>query len=1105
MPNFSFLKNNKPFVSFAEACLEAEKSMAVSYSLTAITARRALELSVKWVYTNDQSLEVPYQDTLSALIYDQSFQRLIPHTLFEPIRYIHKLGNKAVHSGSPVRREQAVLCLKNLFAFVCWVEYAYGQTYEKGRVFDDSHLADETEKRTKEALAKLLKKYKEADRKLTEMAAENTRLRELGAELRRDHEAAREFDVDTLTEWETRKMYIDLELELKGWQFNRDCLVEVPVTGMPSESGEGFVDYVLYDDDKKPLAVVEAKRTSVNPKVGKTQALAYANCLEKQYGVKPVMFYTNGFEYFLWDDGSYPERQVSGIYTKDELQWLKFKQKNKKPLTNILIKDTITNRSYQKMAIGTVCDTLMNKQRKALLVMATGSGKTRTAISVVDVLMQNGWVKNILFLADRVELVRQAKKHFKNLLPQLSLCNLLDSKDNPESRMIFSTYPTMMNAIDETKGKDGQLLFTSGHFDLIIVDESHRSIYKKYQAIFDYFDAMLLGLTATPKSDIDKNTYTIFDLEDNQPTFAYDMEEAVKDGFLVPYHTIETKLKLPEEGIHYDDLSDEEKAQFEDTFEETFEQGVRDISGSAINQFLFNQDTVDLVLKELMAKGVKVQGGDCLGKTIIFAANQKHADFIIQRFDALFPQYAGKFVERIYTGLKYVHSTFDNFTEKDKWPQIAVSVDMLDTGVDIPEVVNLVMFKKVRSKSKFIQMIGRGTRLCPDLLGVGLDKTEFLIFDYCSNFEYFRQPTQRKETGNIKTLTENLFNIRLAIAKELQRLDFQEDALQEYRNQMVQQLSGEVAALDDKRFDVKMRLRYVHKYNKVSAFNQIGDTEIIDLEDNIAPLILPYDDDELAKRFDFLMYAIMFAYLKGQTASKQIIKVASTAKNLSKIGNIEKVKRQAEVIKQVQIEDFWQTAGLCDMEKVRVALRDLVKYIEASKQKDYYTNFTDEVLGIIEHSDVVQTVNLKNYREKVNHYLKEHKDDIVIYKLRHGRTLDEEDIRYLEKILWQKLGTREDYEKTFADMPLTKLVLSLVGLDRRAVEEKFSKFLSDEKLSPKQMAFVKLIVDYIAENGGIEKRVLNEHPFNKHGSVTELFNNRLDVIKGVIMTIDELN
>jgi len=1104
MPNFTFLKNNKPFASFAESCMEAEKSMAVGYSTVAITTRRALELAVKWVYAHDNTLEVPYQDTLSALIHDYAFKHLIPQGLFEQIRFIHKLGNKAVHTNMEVRREQAVLCLKNLFAFTCWLEYAYGATYEKGRVFDESNLADEKEKQTKETLVKLFNKYKETDKKLSETIQENQKLRELGAEQRRDHEAARKFDIDTLTEWETRKMYIDLELELKGWRFNRDCLVEVPVTGMPSGSGEGYVDYVLYDDDQKPLAVIEAKRTSVDPKVGKTQAKLYADCLEKQYGIRPTIFYTNGFEYYLWDDVEYPERTVSGVYTKKELQWLKHKHHNKKPLENVEINDDITNRGYQKMAVSAVCDTLMNKQRKALLVMATGSGKTRTAISIVDVLMKNGWVQNILFLADRVELVRQAKKNFKNLLPSLTLCNLLDSKDSPESRMVFSTYPTMMNAIDETKNDQGDLLFTSGHFDLIIVDESHRSIYKKYQAIFDYFDAILLGLTATPKNDIDKNTYSIFDLEDNQPTFAYDMEEAVSDGFLVPYYSIETKLKLPEDGIHYDELSDEEKEHFEDTFEEEYDQGVRDIQGSLINQFLFNQDTVDLVLQELMIKGIKVKGGDEIGKTIIFASNQKHADFILDRFDKLFPQFAGKFAERIYTGIKYVRSTFDDFTEKDKLPQIAISVDMLDTGVDIPEIVNLVMFKKIRSKSKFIQMIGRGTRLCPDLFGVGQDKKEFVIFDYCRNFEYFRQDAVKREPRTPKTLSEKLFNIRLSIAKELKRLDFQEPEYQDYRNQLIKQLAGEVASLDDSRFDVKMKLRYVHRYNKKEAYENIKDSEIIEIEDIIAPLVLPYDDDELAKRFDLLMYSIEYASIKSLVANKQIRQVMTTASNLSEVGNIAKVKKKRETIERIQTDEFWNEATLMDYEEVRVALRDLIKFIEQKKQKDYYANFFDEIIESQEVKGNFNTVDLKSYREKVNHYLKAHKDDMVIYKLRNGKKLNQDDINYLEKILWHDLGSVEEYKKAYNDMPLVKMVLGIVGLDKEAVQQRFSKFLSDELLNQSQREFVRMIVDYMVENGGLDKRVLNDHPFNQYGSVTQLFEDRIDVVKNIIKEVDDL-
>lgn len=466
---------------------------------------------------------------------------------------------------------------------------------------------------------------------------------------------------------------------------------------MPNPSGTGKVDYVLYGDDRQPLAVVEAKRTSVDPHKGKIQAKIYSDCLTKEPTKKPVIFFTNGFEIWFWDEGDYPERQVSGFFTKDELEWISFRKQNRKPIKTVDINDDITNRVYQKKAIQAVCDTLEEKQRKALLVMATGSGKTRVSISIVDVLQRYGWIKNILFLADRIELVKQAKKNYVKLLPNLSTCNLLDSKDDPQSRMVFSTYPTMMNAIDKTKAKDGACLFTPGHFDLIIIDESHRSIYKKYHDLFTYFDGFLLGLTATPKSDIEKNTYTVFDLESGIPTFAYELDEAVDGGFLVPYNTVETKLKFIEEGIKYDDLSEEEK----DQWEETFEEGVREVSSAALNKFLFNTNTVDRVLQDLMEKGIHVHGGDRIGKTIIFAANTKHAEFILKRFNTLYPNYGGSLAATVYNGVKYVDQVIETFSEKEKDPQIAVSVDMLDTGIDIPEIVNLVLFKRVRSKAKF--------------------------------------------------------------------------------------------------------------------------------------------------------------------------------------------------------------------------------------------------------------------------------------------------------------------------------------------------------------------------------------------------------------------
>ncbi len=1101
MGNFNYLNKHDYYNSFTGACIEAEKSFAFSYASTAILARRALELAVKWLYSYDNELKLPYQDNLSSLIHDYSFRDLIDMRLFRGLKYIKDLGNKAVHTTSPVKKEQAVYSLKCLHDFTSWIDYCYSDSCTD-TPFNETILPDGIqEKRTRRQLLELNEELGSKDRKLEEIRKENEELRKQLTAKREDNEQGRVFDVEEISEFETRRMFIDLELETSGWTIGSACIIEEEVSGMPNDTGLGFVDYVLYGDDGKPLALVEAKKTSADPHVGKEQARFYADCLEKRYGRRPVIFYTNGFEYFLWDDQSYPERRVSGIYTKEDLQWTHYRRTNRKSLKSISINDAVTNRAYQKMAIQAVCDTFEKGHRKALLVMATGSGKTRTAISLVDVLLRQGWVKNILFLADRRELVKQAKVNFSNLLPNLSLCNLLDEKDSPESKMIFSTYPTMMNAIDETKRKDGSRLFTVGHFDLIIVDESHRSIYKKYQAIFDYFDSSLVGLTATPKNDIDKNTYTVFDLENNVPTFAYELGEAIEEGFLVPYHTIETRLKLPEEGLHYEDLSDEEK----ELFEETFDDDVTDISGEEINSFLFNNDTVDLVIDDLMERGIKIEGGDKLGKTIVFAKNKKHAEFIIKRFNIKYPEYRDLFAKPIYTDIKYVDRVYEDFTTKDKFPQIAVSVDMLDTGVDVPEIVNLVFFKKVRSKAKFHQMIGRGTRLCPDLFGVGLDKDGFRIFDYCSNFEFFRENKHGKEASMARSLTENLFCIRTDIIKELQTLDYQTDDYIAYHKSLADDLWGSVNRIDHSRFNAKTRLKYINTFNKRDRWNTLSDTDTRELSIHIAPLITSTDDDELAKRFDYLMYTIIYAQITGRIASKPRARVISTADHLSRKGTVNAVKAREEIIRKVQTEEYWQNADILDHEEVRRALRELIKFIEYESKKTYYSNFRDEVLEVHENEGEYSAGEFKDYRKKVNDYLKKHADDIVVFKLRNNHKLTQPDIKHLEDLLWNTLGSKEDYENAFGEQPLLDLVIRIVGLEPEAANEQFSKFLSNESLNSNQMEFVKMIVRHIIQNGLVEKELLNGQPFNKYGNIIDLFAGHMDIAKDLVAEIDRFN
>ena len=613
MSNFDFILKNGIFKTFAEASVEAEKSIAVANVSCTILCRRALELAVKWIYANDRELVLPYQNNLSSLVYDINFKSMINEKVFNGMTYIIKLGNFSVHSNKKVTRKEAVLCLKYLFDFMDWIAYYYDSNYVETK-FDEGKLPGESSANLKkEEREELENKLVEKDEKIEKILKENEELREKLTKQRTSKKTAYNFKVSDISEFETRKQFIDLDLKIAGWD-STNIREEVEVKGMPNTQEKGHVDYVLYGENGKPLAVVEAKRTSKDAKIGQQQAKLYADCLEKEYAQRPIIYYTNGKEIYMWDDLSYPERKVSGYYTQDELQLLIRRRDSKENLEHIYIANNIANRPYQLEAVKKVCESFEQKHRRALVVMATGTGKTRTAISLVDVLTSKNWVQNVLFLADRTELVKQAEKNFKKLLPDMSCCNLLSSKDgNPEeSRIIFSTYQTMINCIDKMKSKNGITLFTPGHFDLIIIDEAHRSIYKKYQAIFEYFDGLLVGLTATPRDDVDKNTYKFFQLENNVPTFVYEYDEAVRQKYLVDYHTISTTTKFIERGIKYSELKEEDKEEYENLFEEGEVQ--EEISSSAINSWLFNRDTIKIILETVMQKGLKVEGGDKLRK-----------------------------------------------------------------------------------------------------------------------------------------------------------------------------------------------------------------------------------------------------------------------------------------------------------------------------------------------------------------------------------------------------------------------------------------------------------------------------------------------------------
>ena len=1089
MTNFDFLTNDPQFEAFASVAVSAEKIYHIDTAASVINCRRAMEFAVKWMYSVDGDLVMPYDNRLVCLMDSEDFRDIVGIDIWRRMKLIRTLGNNAAHTGKKITAEQGMLCLENLYIFLDFVACCYGKEYTAA-AFDPALVSKHSEPVVE------LRRDPDFDRVMAENAALKEELTARRAQQQQNY-VPKPLD---LSEYKTRKIYIDTMLLDAGWIEGKDWVNEVELQGMPNRSEVGFADYVLYDDAHKPLAVIEAKRTCVDVSKGRQQAKQYADILEKQYGRRPAIFLSNGFETRI-DDGVYPERKVATIYSKRDLEKMFNLRSMRTSLKHVMVNKDIAGRYYQDSAIKAVCDSFDRRnRRKALLVMATGSGKTRTVIALCDVLLQHGWVKNILFLADRNALVTQAKRSFVNLLPDLSVTNLCEEKDNYSAHCVFSTYQTMMHCIDAVKDEQGKL-FTCGHFDLVICDEAHRSIYNKYRDIFNYFDAPLVGLTATPKDDIDKNTYEIFELESGVPTYGYELAQAVTDGFLVDYMSVETKLKFIEQGIVYDELSEEDKEAYEDTFEDENGELPERISSSALNEWVFNEDTIKEVLHILMTNGLRIDYGEKLGKTIIFAKNHNHAEKIFEIFNREYPHLVG-YAKVIDNQMTYAQSAIDEFSDPKKLPQIAISVDMLDTGIDVPEVLNLVFFKKVMSKAKFWQMIGRGTRLCEGLID-GVDKSKFYIFDFCGNFEFFRMGGKGKSTEQI-ALQGALFNLKAQIAYKLQDIEFQTEELTSFRGELISDMVRKVRELNKDNFSVRQHLKYVELYANPDNYTVLSYEDTLIIKSELVPLITPDEDDPKAMRFDALMYGIELAYLMGKKYTRARSDLYKKVKGIAGVANIPEIKAQTELINKILHTDYLDSAGMHEFEHIRENLRNLIKYIPNNTVR-YITNFDDELLSMDWHEAELENDDLKNYKAKAEFYVRQHQNEAVIAKLRNNEQLTHDDVLALERILWSEVGTKEDYEAEIGSKPLGEFVREIVGLDMKAAKEAFSAYLDEAVLDSRQIYFVNQIVEYIVQNGLMKDlSVLQESPFTDKGSVVEIFTDT-NLWMGIRKVIERVN
>ncbi|MBP5689142.1 MAG: DEAD/DEAH box helicase family protein [Muribaculaceae bacterium] len=1084
MRNFDYLQE-LGLNDLHKFCSAAEELQVSNPELSAVSARKALEYIVRALYLM-KNIEIPERASLFELVDGEVFREFVgDDRVMMAVHYVRKVGNNGAH-GPAVTRRESFFSLLNIYNVV-------GAILHKLRVIKEIVPFDRN----------LIPNSPQAPQRINILPPTPSNLEgELNnapKEAIEDKTPVQEIALD-ISEAETRKLYIDLMLKEAGWdvldiegsiQPSKAC-IEVEVEGMPNNEGIGYCDYVLFGSNGLPLAVIEAKRTSVSPIKGKHQAELYADCLEKRYGIRPVIYYTNGFETYIIDGLGYPPRRLYAFHTESDLELL-IQKRERHDITDFSVKDSITDRHYQKMAIKSVCEHFNGKHRRGLLVMATGTGKTRVSISLVDVLARNGWVKNVLFLADRTSLVNQAHKNFAKLLPHMTTSVLNEERDpDTNARITFSTYQTMINYIDRDEKQ-----FSIGRFDVIIIDEAHRSIFGKYTAIINYFDSLLVGLTATPRDEIDRSTYDTFQMEQGVPNYAYELQDAVRDGYLVNWKGFKRGSLILKEGIKYNNLSKEEKEQLEKVWE--YEQArkaidggeevsaKRDIRSEEIFSYIFNLDTIDKVLQDLMENGLRVQSGERIGKSIIFAYNHRHAEMIVERFYLLYPEYANDFCALIDNYVTYAQDLINKFEVRDGNPQIAVSVDMLDTGIDVPDVLNLVFFKAVKSLIKYEQMKGRGTRLSKDIFGPGHDKECFYIFDWCRNFEYFSNNPDGSKAKTVQSLTEKIFSLRAKIAFQLQHQKWQEDEFAKHlHDETKTELKKQVAALSDSHISVREKWKIVSHFKNEDNWTYISEVDVNTLSTDIAPLLHRNTLDESAKKFDVLTMLIELSLLDGETSCvKAVQNVQTIAEQLQGKATLPQVQAKMPTIKEVLSSTAWQNVSLKWLEKVREDLRDLVKFLMSQNNQWFSVDIEDTISDEGTIDGITPRVT---YKQSVLDFLSQNRNLPVLQKIYDMEQLTVADIKELERILWEELGSKEDYNKFTSGMPcgsnVAIFIRSILGIDRKNAVRRFSEFISGNELNADQEDFLMTIISYVCENGDITKEiVVNESPFDERLSV----------------------
>lgn len=1120
--NFEFLRPSHAELAdlggFAERYAHSDVTSAL------VKLRTFAESLVKAVFAH-HGLPMSYQNTLNDLLSDPSFKRITPAVVQDKLHLLRVKGNHAAHGTlHPTPPAKVIELVREAHDLGRWLHLSLnlGPTGAIPAWRPLSGLAEDGSAQVKKESQAVKQKLAEQEALMAKLLANLEAARaqaqaaqkseeELRSILKSAQQAASVLD---FSEEITRRQLIDAQLVAAGWNVGPQGRStpqvgqEVEIPHQPTASGVGYADYVLWDEHGKPLAVVEAKKTSKDAENGRMQAKCYADGLEAVHGRRPVIFYTNGYEIFIWDDAKgEPPRPLFGFYSADSLQYCLFQTAERtEKLSSLIPRESIIDRLYQIEANKRLAERFDQRRRKGLLIQATGTGKTRVAIGFCDLMIRARWAKRILFLCDRRELRKQALNAFQEHLPsEPTVIVTSGTAQDRQKRIYLATYPAMMKCYQN---------FDVGFFDLIIADESHRSIYNRYRDLFRWFDAYQVGLTATPLKFVFRNTYRLFECENGDPTFNYSYEEAIRHEppYLCPFRVVKHTTKFLREGIKYKDLTKEQQEELDDQIEDAES---LDFSREQVSRAVFNKDTDRQILRNLMENGIRNADGTRVGKSIIFARNHAHAKVLVSLFEEMYPQYGGDFCVRIDNYEPRAEQLIDDFksTDGSKNLTIAVSVDMLDTGIDVPEIVNLVFAKPVKSYAKFWQMIGRGTRLCPNLFGPGQDKQVFQIFDHWDNFEYFDELVKEEEPAKAKSLPEQLFEARLQLAEAA----LAKQELDAFRL-ATRLLAADVAALPADCLSVKEHWREVQGVLREGVLPTFQPATVAVLRRQIAPLQQWRDlrGAEPAHQFDLLITKLQQAKLVGSAIAADLgdrltQQVAELPINLSQVA------AKMDLIQKAKSTAWVEAAGIDSLEAVRTELRGLMRF--RAKQtgpvfSPLFINVREQAaeFQVTTHKPKMEGLDLAHYRNRVEGVLRSlMQENPALQKIRAGQPVTAAELSELttEVLLHDPDLHLEELLQHFPNKArrIDLAIRQIIGLDAARVDEHFRSFVQKyPALNANQIRFLELLKSYVARYGAIELEKLWDTPFTSlHGSGVDGVFTQSAQVDDLLSLLNQLN